>query len=125
MANPGGAGPILPFLIDDIGEQEIGTDTKLIISALNVLFSTEIGEHPIDKDFGHNLTALLFYNFENTSVQTMAKQIVFELLSAYEDRIEIDTINVNPDPDDTAALIIKVDFTNIATGEPAQAEFTI
>ena len=121
MSLSSGTGVTFPLTFDSFGDSPPITGNKLIIASLTQLFSTEQGEHPVDKDYGHSLSQLLFLNFDDVTVQTMARQLIVELIAAYEDRVRVDAVLFSQGAE-RSTLKILVKFTNVidsSSGEVA------
>lgn len=107
-------GPTLPFEFSPVTEFTIGNRNETLKSALETLFGTMIGEHPWEKDFGHDLLGILFLNQSETS-RTIAENLVRNLLSIYEDELVVLSVNVGWDKknNDRAGLRIRIQYQDV------------
>lgn len=120
-----GIGPILPFQFDGAGSTpQLANDVALINSALEMLFKTEAGERPIEKDFGSSLPKLLFLNFDETVAQ-LASQFVVETIQQWEDRIVIDLVEIGFDRQQPDRFTIRIFYTILETGVEGSTNITI
>lgn len=85
-----------------------------VAQALTILFATRLGERPMQESFGCNLDEQLFAEVDHALVSRITSMIHDAILQ-HEPRIELDELDVSPDPDDAGTLRIKLDYTVLAT----------
>src|SRR5262249_55414128 len=85
-----------------------------IRQSLGILLNTVPGERVMQEGFGCDLPSLVFEELDQSLVGTV-KRFIEAAIVRYEDRITLDRIDVAPDAEDQARLVINVYYTVIAT----------
>ena len=84
-------------------------DEDDINSSLQILFSTTVGERIMQPKYGANLKNLLFDPID-TSLQAYIKDLIKTAILYFEARIKLDSITLEPDPDE-GMLLITLNYT--------------
>jgi uncharacterized protein len=82
----------------------------LIKNSLDTLFATNIGERVMQPDYGSELNHFLFENLTKSVITYMEARISDAILYG-EPRIVVNSIEIEPDPDDPAFIEISIDYT--------------
>jgi phage baseplate assembly protein W len=95
-----------------------------IREAIQVILLTEQTERRMLPNFGGNLT---MYLFEPNTVSTRQrlKEQIESALTVWEPRLTVQSVSVDPDPDDPRAAIASIQYQLVASQTPAQVNLTL
>ncbi|HET6992543.1 MAG TPA: GPW/gp25 family protein [Bacteroidia bacterium] len=96
------------------GDVQMISDVEDIISSLNILLSTAVGERLMQPSFGCNLEEVLFEPI-STSLLSFLKGLISDAILYYEPRIRLNKVTINTDNYLEGLLPIEIDFTVSAT----------
>lgn len=111
-----GTGFSWPMGVDGRGGIAMARQEKDIDESIKIILSTSVGERHMRPMFGCRIHELVFAPNSATTWGLM-QQYVEEALGWWEPRIEVVQVDVNPDPTDTARLIVDVLYKVKATSD--------
>lgn len=111
--HPFGQGIHFPPGIDDSGRWEWSSGADNIRESIRIILETEIEERVMLPSFGGGLKRFLFQP-NITSTHRMIQETIVQALGRWERRIEIEAVDVGPDPDDELAVLAVVRYKVIA-----------
>lgn len=115
MANPIiGKGWSFPPRPDERGTIALTDDRDEIEQAIRIILGTAPGQRVMRPDFGCRIHELVFAP-NNSATAGLAARYVGEALGRWEPRIELQRLDVSPDPDAPDRLLIAVDYRVAAT----------
>ncbi|MBN1643166.1 MAG: GPW/gp25 family protein [Anaerolineae bacterium] len=91
----------------------VGGETE-IEQAVLIILRTAPGQRVMRPEFGCDLHALVFMP-NNSDTAARVKRAVRQALGRWEPRITLRSVDVTPDPDDTARLLIDIRYEIKAT----------
>jgi len=95
-----------------------------IREALQVILLTDQTERVMLPNFGGNLRTYLFEPNTVATRQRLKEQIE-NALTVWEARITVQSVSVDPDPDDPRAAIATIQYQLVASQTPAQVNLTL
>src|SRR5258708_3761350 len=84
-------------------------DADEIEQSIHIILSTAPGQRVMRPEFGCRIHELVFAP-NTTATAGLAIRFISEALSRWEPRITLERVDVEPDPDDPARLMILVDY---------------
>ncbi|MFP4311610.1 MAG: GPW/gp25 family protein [Nitriliruptoraceae bacterium] len=111
-----GRGLGFPLRIDASGSIALESGAADVDKAIRVILSTAIGERPMRPAFGCGIWDLLFEPI-NANTLGLMEDAVLEALSRWEPRIDVDGVEVRPDPARPGAVTIAIDYRLRATND--------
>jgi phage baseplate assembly protein W len=81
-----------------------------IMSSLEILLSTRLGERIMVPDYGCNLDELLFKPL-NLTLKTYVIDLIKRAILYHEPRIDVQKIRIDPTNEAEGELLIRLDFT--------------
>jgi phage baseplate assembly protein W len=85
-----------------------------IQQSLQILLATRLGERPMQETFGCNLDDAMFKEIDHGLVNDITAMIS-DAVVRHEPRIELQDIDVSPDPSQAGLLRIRIAYTVLAT----------
>ena len=85
-----------------------------IRDAIRVILTTDRGERLRLPEFGAGLTRTLFEP-NTVATHSQLQQRILRALAAWEPRVAIDSVDVEPDPDDPESAIATITYKLVAT----------
>jgi hypothetical protein len=104
-----GQGWSFPPQVDGRGGMAMARGAADIEQAIRLILGTAQGERPMRPDFGCRIHELVFSPI-NTTTTGLAAHYVEEALGWWEPRIDVTDVEVEPDADDPARLLINVRY---------------
>lgn len=104
-----GTGWGFPVDVDGSGGIALSQHEQDIEQAIYIILSTGKGERHMRPNFGCGMHDLVFYP-NNASTWTLIGHTVEEALGWWEPRISVTGIDVRPDPNDSAKLVINIQY---------------
>ncbi len=95
-----------------------------IREAMQVILLTRLGERLMLPDFGGDLRTYLFEPNTVATRQRLQEQIQ-SALTLWEPRITVQSVSVDPDPDDPQAAVATVQYQLVASQTAAQLNLTL
>jgi phage baseplate assembly protein W len=115
MANPIiGRGWSFPPMLDERGTIALTSDGDEIEQSIRIILSTAPGQRVMRPDFGCRIHELVFAP-NNSATAGEAIQYVTESLGRWEPRIEVESVDVEPESADVGRLVITVNYWVRAT----------
>ena len=104
-----GRGWCFPPRIDQQGGIALTQDRNELEQAILIILSTSPGQRVMRPTFGCRLHELVF-SPNNSHTAAQARRFVEEALGMWEPRIRVTKIDVYPDPDEAARLMIAIEY---------------
>lgn len=118
-----GRGWAFPFHFDSAdGRVALSEYEENIRQNITIILATRPGERQMLPEFGCRIHQLLFAPNTSTTA-TMAERYVDEALMRWERRIEVESVNTNPDP--TGAIRVEVVYKVISTGAVERVQHVV
>jgi Bacteriophage baseplate protein W len=95
-----------------------------IREAMQVILLTQFGERLMLPDFGGDLRTYLFEPNTVATRQRLQEQIQ-SALTLWEPRITVQSVSVDPDPDDPQAAMATIQYQLVASQTAAQLNLTL
>jgi hypothetical protein len=115
MANPIiGRGWSFPPILDERGTVALTGDDEEIEQSIFLILSTALGQRVMRPEFGCRIHELVFAP-NNATTAGLATRYVREALGQWEPRIDLKKVDVAPDPNDHARLIISIEYRILAS----------
>ena len=112
------------ILNPNTGDIALKKDAEAIKQSIMNILLTSRGERPFNPDFGGNLRAYLFENFDVVT-QAAMESVIVNSLRNYEPRVRVDNIAIS-DLSYRNALNISIDFTILSPEERQEVvEFVV
>jgi hypothetical protein len=104
-----GSGLEFPIRVNQEGGLAIARHEQKVRQSVWTILSTARGERVMRPDFGCDIHSFVFATRSATNL-TLIKSAVREALLRWEPRIEVEEVDVAPDPDRDACLRIRVNY---------------
>ena len=115
MSNPIlGRGWHFPPMLDERGTMALASDEDDIEQAIHIILTTAPGQRVMRPEFGCRIHELVFAP-NNATTAGLAGRYISEALGRWEPRIDVQRVDVVPDPDDPACLVISLGYRVAAT----------
>jgi len=115
MSNPIlGRGWHFPPMLDERGTMALASDEDDIEQAIHIILATAPGQRVMRPEFGCRIHELVFAP-NNATTAGLAGRYINEALGRWEPRIDVQRVDVVPDPDDPACLVISLGYRIAAT----------
>jgi uncharacterized protein len=103
-------GIAFPFHLDQSGRVALSaSDASSIHESILLILTTTPGERPLDPKFGVGLRT--YYYEPNTSItRRLIRDMVEQGLRRWEPRITVNSVTVDPDPDELSAAIVQITY---------------
>jgi phage baseplate assembly protein W len=88
----------------------MAADIEDIRQSLEILFGTRLHERIMQEDYGCNLDEFIFQELSGETLNRL-EYMIKEAVLYHEVRIELNDLQINPDPDSPGLLLIELDFT--------------
>ena len=109
-----GKGWAFPPGLDYRGQLALVGGEAEIEQAIRIILNTAPGQRVMRPEFGCRLQELVFAS-NNSQTAGLAERYVREALGRWEPRIALERVNVTPDPENHARLLITVQYRIKAT----------
>lgn len=117
-----GSGWAFPLQTSAAGGLALASGATRIEQSIWLILATARGERPMRPEFGCNLHDYVFAPADATTAGLIARD-VHQALRRWEPRIEVRSVEVEPDPDDPAVLTISIAYTIRSTNDPRNLVF--
>jgi uncharacterized protein len=111
-----GRGLSFPMRVDHTGSIAFSSGAEDLDASMRVVISTAPGERLMRPQFGCRIWDLIFEPINGNTLGLMAFA-VREAIAQWETRVEIDHVDVEPDPDSPGTVVIRVDYRVRATND--------
>lgn len=111
-----GRGLPFPMRVDHTGSIALAGGPAELDSSMRVIISTAPGERLMRPGFGCRIWDLLFEPINGNTLGLMAFA-VREAIAQWETRVEVDQVDVVPDPDREGMVVITVDYRVRSTND--------
>jgi phage baseplate assembly protein W len=101
-------------MLDERGTVALTSDDEEIEQSIFLILSTALGQRVMRPEFGCRIHELVFAP-NNATTAGLATRYVREALGQWEPRIDLRKVDVGPDPDDHARLMISIDYRILAS----------
>ncbi len=105
-----GVGWAFPVGVDARGRIALARHERDIEEAIQIILLTPKGQRVMRPEFGSRLHELIFAP-NNPTTASLAAYYVEDALGMWEPRIEVNTVEAGPDPDDPARMLIEIRYT--------------
>ena len=109
-----GQGIGFPFNIGDEGRLAWSAGPMNIRESIRIILLTEPGERLFLPEFGAGLRSFLFQP-NNVSTHRVIRERITRALARWEPRIVLETVTVEPDPEEPQAAVATIRFKLVAT----------
>lgn len=109
-----GQGPAFPPQVDAAGRLAWSTGEDNVRQSIRILLLTEPGERLMREEFGCGLRRFLFEPNTPATRQLIQERIT-RAIPRWEPRAVVETVQVDPDPDDARTVHISITFRLVAT----------
>jgi phage baseplate assembly protein W len=109
MADFLGAGWKFPVGVDERGRIGLARQVRDVEEAMRIILLTPKGQRPMRPDFGCQIHDLIFAPDDATTAG-LAAYYVEEALGRWEPRIKVQEVLAQPDPLNTARLLLHVQY---------------
>lgn len=104
-----GRGWHFPPMLDERGIVALTSDEDEVEQSIQIIISTVPGQRVMRPEFGCRIHELAFAP-SNTATAGLARQYVAEALGMWEPRINLKRVHVEPDPHESACLLISIEY---------------
>jgi len=111
-----GAGWAFPAGVDTRGGVALVRGETELVQAMRLILSTYPGERPMRPDFGSRLRDYVFRHADDATKAELVQEVRTALLR-WEPRVDVQSVDVNPDPDDHSLLFIDIAYTPKGTND--------
>lgn len=109
-----GKGWKFPVKVDSTGKIALSQFEDDIREAIRIILLTDNGERVMRPEFGAGLHSFVFETMSVTNIGTIQSAIQNALIE-WESRIDLLSVNVEPDPGNAGTLLIDIDYRVRAT----------
>ena len=119
-----GRGVSFPFRVGPDGRIAWSAGEQNIVEAIQVILMTERRERVMLPEFGGGLRSVLF---EPNTAATRARvqMLITNGLARWEPRISVQSVTVDPDPEDAQSAVATVVYTLVATQTQQRVSLTV
>jgi len=111
-----GTGWAFPTGVDAGGGIALVTGHTELVQAMRLILATYPGERPMRPEFGSRLRDYVFRSATPDTVAELADEVRRALLR-WEPRVDVESVDVAPDPDDPSLLYIDIRYAPKATND--------
>ncbi len=104
-----GQGLAFPLQVTPRGEISLTRGEVDIMQSIRIILETSPGERVMRPEFGCRAKELLFAP-RNSAVIGLMADYVDRALQRWEPRIEVQSVEVEPDPDHDGALLVEINY---------------
>ena len=109
-----GEGPAFPLRVEADGRLAWSVGEDNVRQSIRILLLTEPGERLMREEFGCGLRRFLFEPNTPATRQLIQDRIT-RAIGRWEPRVALNTVQVDPDPDDSRTVRITITFRLVAT----------
>jgi len=111
-----GAGWAFPAGVDTRGGVALVRGDTELVQAMRLILSTYPGERPMRPDFGSRLRDFVFRSPDEPTKAELRQEVRTALLR-WEPRVDVQSVDVKPEPDDHSLLFIDIAYTPKGTND--------
>jgi hypothetical protein len=111
-----------PMRTDPTGAIALVSREQELEEAMRVVLATAPGERPMRPEFGCGIHDYVFAPADAATAGLIAYEVRSSLLR-WEPRVEVEDVNVRPDLDDPAMMLIQIKYTVKDTNDPRNLVF--
>lgn len=119
-----GRGVAFPPRVGSDGRLAWSEGESSVREAIEIVLKTERGERLRLPDFGAGLRRFLFEP-NTTMTRNQVRERIGKALLAWEPRIRIESVEVEPDPRDTEAAVVTIAYRLVATDALERVGLTV
>ena len=108
----------------DDGRVAFSEGAQNIRESIQIILRTDLNERLMQPDFGGGLSPLLFEPNIATTRQLISGKIT-SALGQWEPRINVESVDVEPDPNDPQAVIVAITYQLVATQAREQINLSL
>lgn len=116
-----GTGWRFPLLPDDVGALEYASGPDKVTQSIRIILETEPGERVMRPSFGCGLRRYLMRP-NSAATRALIKHDVERALGAFEPRINVTDLRVDPG-DDPALVLIRIAYVHVRDNRPGNFVF--
>ena len=105
-----GTGWAFPLRVSSSGGLAMVRRERELEEAMTLILMTYPGERPMRPDFGCKLRDFVFRGASDETAAALAMEVQTSLIR-WEPRIDVEAVNVTPDPDERNLLYIDIQYT--------------
>ncbi len=117
-----GSGWSFPLRTNVTGRIALSSHEQEIEESIRLILGTAYGERPMRPDFGCRVHDFVFAPADATTAGRIAYEVRASL-GRWEPRIDVEDVDVAPDPDDPATLLIDVRYSIRDANDPRNLVF--
>ena len=111
-----GAGWAFPAGVDNRGGVALVRGDTELVQAMRLILSTYPGERPMRPDFGSRLRDYVFRAPDDATKSELGQEVRTALLR-WEPRVDVQSVDVKPDPDERSLLFIDIAYSPKGTND--------
>ena len=111
-----GRGILWPLRVDQSGSIALGSGPEDINASIRMVIITAPGERVMRPQFGCRIWELLFEPI-NANTLGLMSEAVRDAVSQWEPRVDLEDVNVEPDPENAARVTIDLRYRVKATND--------
>ncbi len=119
-----GRGIGFPPMINDEGRWQWSSGAENIRQSIRLILQTEPLERIMLPEFGGGLKAMLFQP-NTVATHKLVEHVIRQSLQIWEPRINLESIDVDVDPDNGQAAVATIRYSLVATGESDQLQVRV
>jgi len=119
-----GRGISFPFRVGPDGRVAWSSGEINIREAISIILTTEPLERVMVPTFGGGLRSILFEP-NTSSTRARIQEIITNAVTLWEPRVALQSVTVDPDPNDPQSAIATIEYTLVATQTPQRVTLTI
>lgn len=113
-----------PPAISEEGRWQWSSGSENIRQSIRLILQTEPLERIMLPEFGGGLKALLFQP-NTVATHKLVEHIIQQSLKIWEPRINLESIDVDPDPDNEQAAVATIRYSLVATSQSDQLQVRV
>lgn len=117
-----GIGWAFPLSVTPSGGIATVSRHETLVKAMRLILATYPGERPMRPEFGSHLRDFVFRTIDGQAAAEIAHD-VRKSLARWEPRVEVETVEVHLDPDDSNTAYIDIAYTVKATNDQRNLVF--
>jgi phage baseplate assembly protein W len=119
-----GRGVAFPPHLDATGQWAYSLASENVRESIQIMLLTRVGERLMLPDYGSAVKNYLFAP-NNAATRRSIQDEILRVLQQWEPRIAVDSVEVNPDPNDTQAAVATIQYRLVANQAQGQATLSL
>lgn len=117
-----GAGWAFPLGVTTTGSVALARREQEIEESIRLILGTAYGERPMRPEFGCGIHDYVFAPTDATTAGRIAHEVTASV-QRWEPRVNLQWVDVFPDPDDASTLYVELSYTLRGTNDPRNLVF--